>query len=415
MMNYKVRKINKAISGQLTVPASKSIANRLLIIQTLSGKSFKIDNLSTSDDTKVLFKALTSNEHLVDIGHAGTAMRFACAYFSNSKTVKRLTGSERMKNRPIGSLVDALKSLGADIEYTEREGYPPLLINGKPLKGGNVSIDSSVSSQFISALLMIAPTFKEGLDLRLDNDVISSSYIQMTIDIMKYMGVEVVSEENRLKVAPQKYIGKDIFVEGDWSGVSYWYQMAAFAENPEIFIKTLQKESFQGDAAVAEVFKPFGIQTDFFPDGIRITKKAIKPDFFQFDFVENPDLVQTLAVTCVMLDIPFKFEGTQTLRIKETDRIAALQNELAKFGASLKYADNGILIWDGKKNKVESKSFTIPTYHDHRMALAFAPIALLGYDMIIEEPNVVNKSYPEFWNDLKLFGFDISEHREPES
>ena len=408
-MSYLVVRNNKVLNGKLQVPASKSISNRLLIIQAICKPKFDIKNLSDSEDTKVLLNALNSRDTTADIGHAGTSMRFLTAYFSSIEGNKVLTGSSRMKERPIGNLVEALKMLGADIEYTEKSGYPPLLIKGKQLNGGKVSIDSSVSSQFISALLLSSPTFKNGLELQLDNKVISSSYIDLTLNIMKYFGVIAEKKNNVINVEPQTYKPQNIIVEGDWSGVSYWYQMAALSDKAEIYIESLQKGSLQGDARCADIFKSLGIQTEYTNTGIKIFKNGSLPKRFDFNFIENPDLVQTLAVTCVMLNIPFCFSGTQSLRIKETDRILALQNELSKFGASLKYSNDGTFEWDGLLKPVSDKRFKISTYQDHRMALAFAPIALLGKEIVLENPEVVVKSYPEFWNDLKKMGFVITE------
>jgi 3-phosphoshikimate 1-carboxyvinyltransferase len=408
-MNYKISCNINILKGELKVPASKSISNRLLIIQALCNPKFNIYNLSDSDDTKVLQKALTSDTTVADIGHAGTSMRFLTAFFASQQGERTLTGSTRMKERPIGKLVDALRKLGADIECTEKDGFPPLFIKGKQLDGGKVAIDSSVSSQFISALLLSSPTFKNGLELELENKVISSSYIEMTVKMMQHAGVRVEKKGTMLVVKPQKYIGADYTIEGDWSGVSYWYEVAVLAKEAEIFIHSLQQNSVQGDAHCAEIFKQLGITTEYKPEGILIKKTRNLPSHFNYDFIENPDLVQTLVVTCVMLNIPFKFIGTQSLRIKETDRIAALQNELSKFGATLKYSDNGTFEWDGKLNKVTDSIISIATYDDHRMALAFAPIAITGEQLIIENQEVISKSYPGFWDDLKLMGYGIEE------
>ena len=409
-MNYLITRESKILKGELKVPASKSISNRLLIIKALDNPRFRIKNLSDSDDTNVLLEALNSNSKTIDIGHAGTSMRFLTAFFASRPGEKILTGSDRMKERPIGNLVQTLRNLGADIIYKEKEGFPPLQIKGSLLDGGKTTIDGSVSSQFISALLLVAPTFKNGLEIELENKVISSSYIDLTLNIMKTMGAKKIEiNSNVIKVKPQKYKPINIAVEGDWSGVSYWYEMAAFADEVDFFIHSLQRNSPQGDSRCAQIFKELGINTEYYKHGIRIYKSGIKPKEFNFDFIENPDLVQTLAVTCVLLKIPFTFTGTQSLRIKETDRIAALQNELKKFGATINYSKDGTFKWDGKLSAIKNKQFVIQTYDDHRMALAFAPIALLGKEIIIENPNVVTKSYPHFWDDLKSIGFSVEE------
>lgn len=404
-MKYEILFNKGNIEGTIKLPSSKSISNRLLVINALSGKSFQIKNLSESDDTIVLKKAIDSEFDLIDIGHAGTAMRFATAYFSNLETTKIITGSDRMKQRPIGNLVNCLRSIGAEIDYIENEGCPPLKIKGKKLDGGIVSIDSSVSSQFISALLMVAPYFKNGLEIYLENEVISSSYIQLTIEIMKYMGVETIQNKRSLKVIPQHYIGKDITVEGDWSGASYWFELVALSIDAKIEIQTLYQNSLQGDSKVSLIFEKLGVKTHYSDQSIMISKSGQPVEYFEFDFIENPDLVQTVAVTCVFLNIPFKFHGTQSLRIKETDRIAALQIELGKFGAHLVYHEPGILQWNGEKNSIDSSNIIIDTYHDHRMALAFAPIAVYTKSILINDPLVVTKSYPGYWKDLLKLGF----------
>jgi 3-phosphoshikimate 1-carboxyvinyltransferase len=408
-MLYRITKNTRILKGEIKVVASKSISNRLLIIQALAKMPFNIYNLSESEDTRVLQKALSSSDELVDIGNAGTAMRFLTAYFANSNREVILTGSERMKNRPIGNLVTALQSIGAQIEYIEKENYPPLRIHGKSLEGGKVSIDSSVSSQFISALLMIAPTLSKGLELELENQIISSDYIQMTIKIMSQMGVKVAQSGNTLIVKPQQYKGKDITVEGDWSGASYWYEAAALSDKCEIQIHSLHKNSVQGDSYCAELFQKLGVQTIYTDEGIFLQKKGKLPASFQNNFINNPDLVQTFAVTCVMLKIPFKFAGTQSLRIKETDRITALQNELQKFGAILSYTSDGTLWWNISDTCPAMDEPVIDTYNDHRMAMAFAPVAITGKSLLIENPEVVAKSYPNFWNDLSLLGYQREE------
>lgn len=408
-MQYKVTRNNKQLRGELKVVSSKSISNRLLIIRALSEKPFQLFNLSESEDTRVLQQALESSQAVVDIGHAGTAMRFLTAYFANSDRDVVLTGSERMKQRPIGNLVKALQDLGADIKYLEKEGFPPLYIHGRRLEGGQVKIDGSISSQFISALLMVAPTFKKGLVLELENQIISSDYIQMTIKIMEQAGVKVEKNERFLRVDPQTYHAQDVIVEGDWSGVSYWYEATALAESAEVQVLTLQQNSVQGDARCTEIFEHLGVETTFTDEGIILRKMGNPPARFDYDFINNPDLVQTVAVTCVMLGLPFRFQGTQSLRIKETDRILALQNELKKFGAILRYSDEGILEWDGKLHETSANPIVISTYNDHRMAMAFAPVAIKGFPIWIDNPKVVAKSYPNFWNDLQILGYKIEE------
>ncbi len=406
-MKYKITKIGSKIKGAVRIPASKSISNRLLIIRALTEGGFEIDNLSDSEDTKVLLAALESDASIINIGHAGTAMRFLTALYSVLPGERVLTGSDRMTKRPIGNLVEALNNLGAKISYEESEGFPPLRIKGTKICRDIVKIDGSISSQFISALLMIAPVLENGLELHLSNQVISSSYIEMTLRLIHEFGIEFSKNENVIIIAPQKYKPESIRVEGDWSGASYWYQLAALSDYAEIEIPDLYKNSLQGDSAIACLFEPFGIKTKYTKSGIILHSDKVKTEFYEADFINNPDMVQTFAVTCVLLDIPFRFTGTQSLRIKETDRILALQNELIKFGATLNYDGNGTLTWNGKKVINHFHDISISTYEDHRMALAFASAAIKFPGICIEDPNVVIKSYPNYWEELKQLGFEI--------
>lgn len=409
-MIFSITKPDNQLKGTIAVPASKSLSNRLLIINALSCKPVKLLNLSDSDDTQIVERALSENGEVVDAGHAGTAMRFLTAYLAaTTKKTVIITGTERMKNRPIGQLVEALRKLGADVRYDQKEGFPPLQIFPSNVQGGTLEIDGSVSSQFISALMMIGPLLEKGLELHLKNEVISSSYIQMTAGLMHEFGVETDIQDRVITIAPQSYSGTDVTVEGDWSGVSYWYQMAAFAEDADLYIEGLKPLSYQGDSKVKELFEPLGVATTFTETGIHLSKTSVYSSIYKFNFIENPDLVQTMAVTLVMMGIPFEFDGTQSLRIKETDRITALQTELEKFGAWLEYDGKGKLTWNGKRDVNLKRSYRIATYHDHRMALAFAPIALLGPKIKIEDPGVVAKSYPGFWDDLRQLDFEVEE------
>jgi 3-phosphoshikimate 1-carboxyvinyltransferase len=407
-MNYQLYPDRDRLSGSLRLPASKSVSNRLLILNALATSEGKLENLSDSDDTRVLQQALTAGDEAIDIGHAGTAMRFLTAYLSIREGNFFLTGSERMKRRPIGKLVDALVGLGADIRYGGEQGYPPLHIRGRKIRGGRISIDSSISSQYISALMMIGPSLQEGLTLQLENEVISSSYIRLTAALMKDLGIPVVHSGQLIEIPFHPYAGKDMKVEGDWSAASYWYAMAALSGGTELGIVGLTQESLQGDSVLPELFHPLGVQTSF--SGQEVGLKTIRRtvDRFEFDFRDNPDLVQTLAVLCGVLRIPFMMKGTKTLRIKETDRILALKNELAKLGVILKADPNGEWIsWNGGPSSLPSGQIKIGTYQDHRMAMAFSPAALKFPGLIIEDPEVVHKSYPGFWKDLERTGFRI--------
>ena len=410
-MKYRISTETKNIKGSVNLPASKSISNRVLIISALSYSPYPIRNLSDSDDTKVLTAALHSNTNKFDIGHAGTAMRFLTAFLSKIVGEWEVTGSERMKQRPIKILADALIDLGAKIEYLKNDGFPPLKIFGSHLKGKTITLDGSVSSQYISALLMIAPTIENGLTLKLTGNITSRSYIELTLKLMAKFGIQYQWEGNQITVPEQNYFPMDFTVEADWSGASYWYQLLALAESGEIFLENLQLDSLQGDANIAGWFEQFGIHSEQKENGVLLAKSAhVQPEKLTLNFIENPDVAQTMACLCVARKIPFHFTGLKTLKIKETDRIAALQNELAKFGAALTEPQHGELAWNGEFDVSLAEEFPlIETYHDHRMALAFAPMALAGYSFRINDPMVVTKSYPNFWSDLENVGFKIAE------
>ena len=410
-MIYGISIKERNIKATINLPSSKSISNRALIINALSYSPYPLLNLSDSDDTKVLSAALNSNNSKFDIGHAGTAMRFLTAFLAKIVGEWEVTGSERMQQRPISILVDALKSLGAQIEYTKNEGFPPLKIFGSRLIGKTIELDGSVSSQYISALLLIAPSIENGLTLKLKGEITSRSYIELTLKLMAKFGIQYHWEENKITVQQQNYLPRDFTVEADWSGASYWYEILSLCNSGEILLKNLALESLQGDANIAGWFTQFGITSTQKTEGVLLSKKEnLSPEKLIHDFIENPDVAQTMACLCVAKQIPFHFSGLKTLKIKETDRISALQNELSKLGAELTEPNEGELAWDGKINSnslIENP--VIETYHDHRMALAFAPMALTGYRLQISDPMVITKSYPGFWEDLKTAGFIISE------
>ncbi|HZL10315.1 MAG TPA: 3-phosphoshikimate 1-carboxyvinyltransferase [Prolixibacteraceae bacterium] len=407
-MKYLVSKSNKTLVGSIVLPSSKSIANRALIIHALSYSPYPIENLSDSDDTRVMAQVFNSNSNQFDIGHAGTAMRFLTAFLSQIVGEWTITGSDRMKQRPIGILVDALNKLGAKIEYLENDGFPPLKIFGSHLKGCVLELDGSVSSQYISALLMIAPTLEDGLTLRLKNKIMSRSYIEMTLKLMEQFGVHHVWKGNEIRISEQKYMALPFSVEADWSAASYWYQMAVLADEVDLDLIGLTTKSLQGDAMIAKWFEQLGIQTTATEKGSKLTKNGEPlPKFLQLNFIENPDVAQTFAVLCVMKQIPFHFTGLETLKIKETNRIAALQDELAKFGAKIDEPANGELKWDGTFPLEKKSPPEIETYHDHRMAMAFAPACQSVGPLAILDPMVITKSYPGFWEDLKKVGFVI--------
>ncbi len=406
-MIYKVSTDIRHIEGTIVLPSSKSISNRALIINALSYSPYPIRNLSDSDDTRVMEAALFSNNSRFDIGHAGTAMRFLTAFLSQIVGEWEITGSERMQQRPIQILVDALTQLGAKIEYLNTEGYPPLKIQGSLLEGKTIELDGSVSSQYITALLLIAPTIQNGLTLKLNGEITSRSYIQLTLELMAKFGIRYQWHENEIVVPAQQYFPIDYTCEADWSGASYWYQIMAMADSGNLFLENLQLTSLQGDSQIAAWFEPFGVKSTESKKGVLLEKTLnIQPQRFDNNFIENPDVAQTMACLCVAKKIPFHFTGLKTLMIKETDRIAALITELAKYGAKLEEPSHGELAWDGTLNtKMVEDNPRISTYHDHRMALAFAPMAMTGIPVEIEDPMVVTKSYPGFWEDLKKIGF----------
>ncbi|MBU0489930.1 MAG: 3-phosphoshikimate 1-carboxyvinyltransferase [Bacteroidetes bacterium] len=413
-MAYKLVKNNRTLTGSIRLVGSKSEGNRVLIIRSLAKRKFSIDNLSEAKDTVVLLEALDiikrikypAETQTIDVGDTGTAMRFLTAFLAIQNGNFILTGSDRMMHRPIGILVDALKKLGADITYSDRKGFPPLLIKGKPLTNNSVEINGSVSSQFISSLLLVAPTLQGGLTLKLNGQLVSQPYLSMTLKIMEHFGVKHSWEENSLFVPQQKYKSKSFSVGADWSAASYWYEMAAFADEVDLFIEGLNGDYLQGDSIASTIFTQFGVITTFEENGIRLTKKQALPESFEFDFADCPDLAQTLAVTCAGLNVPAKLSGLGNLSIKETDRLYALDNELLRLGFKVGIQNNSELIIQ-KSSKSCRRNYPVKTYDDHRMAMAFAPLAMLSGEITIENPEVVQKSYPEFWNDLQKIGFEI--------
>lgn len=396
------------VKATIQLPASKSISNRVLIIHALSGGKESLRNLSDCDDTQVMIKALTENNEPIDILAAGTAMRFLTAYLSATPGTHTLTGTQRMQQRPIQILVNALRQLGAQIEYAGNEGFPPLHICGTELTGDEITLKGNVSSQYISALLMIGPVLKHGLQLHLTGEIISRPYINLTLQLMKEFGaVATWTSDQSISVEPRPYRSVPFTVESDWSAASYWYQIAALARAAEIELTGLFRNSYQGDSRGAQLFAKLGVETQYTDRGVRLIKKGALPTRLDEDLVDIPDLAQTFVVTCALLDIPFRFTGLQTLKIKETDRIAALKAELAKLGYVLRDENDSILVWDGERCKPQETP-VIKTYEDHRMAMAFAPAAIRYPHMQIAEPQVVSKSYPAYWEDLKKAGFLIS-------
>ena len=405
-MKYALRFPCEKLQGKVALPSSKSISNRLLIIRALSSNTFPIEGLSDSDDTLALQQGLQSESEVIDIGHAGTSMRFLTAYFAATGCAKTVTGSERMKNRPIGELVNALNYLGADIQYLEKQGFPPIRTSGKPLSGNFIEINGNVSSQFISAMLMIAPSLPDGLTIRIKGKPVSTPYLKMTLNLMQQAGVCATWKDDTIAVAHQDYHSEGMTVERDWSAASYWYQMAILAGDVELLLEGVTEKSIQGDAIISQMAHSFGIKTEYTPEGALLTKHKKTCTALDLDFIYTPDLVQTMAVTCCLTNTRFRFSGVQTLRVKETDRIAALQNELLKLGYHIRETEPAVIEWNGERVEPQGQ-ICISTYHDHRMAMAFAPAAIYFPELQIDDPEVVSKSYPNFWNDLKNVGLMI--------
>lgn len=396
----KIDKIKNSVNGTIQITGSKSETNRLLILQQFYS-NLKIENISNSDDSKLMEKALASTSNEINIGHAGTAMRFLTSYFSvkeNSEIV--LTGSHRMKNRPIKILVDALRDLGADIEYIEKEGFPPLKILGKKLIKDSVEIEGNVSSQYISSLLLIAPTLKNGLQLKFKGEVTSVPYIKMTLQLLGELGIDYSWRKNIISIHPKPTIEeKTIVVESDWSSASYYYSLCALSPNSEITLSSYKKTSLQGDSVLSEIYKNLGVETTFEKNTITLknTAKLNPSELIDLNLIGAPDIAQTIAVTCFGLGLECFLTGLHTLKIKETDRLVALKTEIEKLGGNVEITNETLQL---KVSTKINENIAIATYDDHRMAMAFAPLAL-KVPLQIEDPNVVSKSYPTFWKDFK--------------
>lgn len=409
-MNLKLHKPINSVSGTINLPGSKSISNRILIIKALSGLDFLIQNLSDSDDTKHLKEAIEnySTYSIINVGHAGTDMRFLTAFLSIKNGDYELTGSERLQQRPIKDLVDVLKTLGADIYYKNNEGFPPLQINGKQLQGGAVEISGKISSQFITALLLVAPYFTKGLELTIKDELVSKPYVHMTIELMKEFGASVIWKDNKIIVEPIPYTyhKKEFIVEGDWSAASYYYSVVALSKiGTQLSIQGLFENSLQADDVCSNIYKNFGVKTTFNDNEIVISKNSkANTSLLELDFIECPDITQTIVCSCIGLNVPFKFTGLQTLKVKETDRITALQNELQKIGCAIEITDTSIQ-WTATKSEAID-NLSVATYNDHRMAMSFAPLCLLVDNVIVENAEVVSKSYPMFWEHLKSIGIN---------
>lgn len=404
-MNLEISNTKKHLSGTIKVTGSKSESNRLLILQALY-PNLKISNLSNSDDTHYLQKALKSEDELVDIHHAGTAMRFLTAYFSSLEGREVvLTGSKRMTERPVKLLVDALKQMGADISYEKNDGYPPIRIKGKKLTANRVSLQANISSQYISALMLIAPSLPNGLEINLEGEITSTPYIKMTLEILQRAGIKGNFEGNTIKIEPTQEVEKQtLAVESDWSSASYYYSLAAISESADLKLSTYRKTSLQGDSCLAKIYKQFGVTTRFENDHIILEKRpGTKPKHIEENLQNSPDIAQTIAVTCLALNVPCHLTGLHTLKIKETDRLVALKTEIEKFGSQVKVTNNSLELLPTQNF---SQNVSVATYNDHRMAMAFAPLGL-KIPFEIEDAKVVSKSYPGFWEDFEKLGFKI--------
>lgn len=397
--------LQTSLKGEITLNGSKSISNRILMIQAILEEEFPIKGLSNAKDTATL-KGLLGKLHepILDAGEAGTAYRFMTAYLAWKGENQVLMGTKRMCERPIGVLADALNELGAKIQYVGKKGYPPLQMKPHNLEewGQRIRIGAHVSSQFISALLLIAPVLPNGMELILEGKIISRPYIQMTLNLMEEFGIIAMWHNDMIKVPPQEYVSKPFVVEADWSAASYYYSLVGIADHAEIQLNGLQQNSVQGDAILAEVMTQFGVQTTFNEKGILLTKTPIEITHFKYDCSDCPDIAQTLAVLCASLNVNALLTGLETLTIKETDRIAAVKTELEKLGCEITTTEDSI--WIKKGITDTAQSVTVETYDDHRMAMAFAPLALILDQVKMEDKRVVCKSYPKFWEDFERLG-----------
>ena len=405
-MNLLLQTTHSNLQAQIAVTGSKSETNRLLLLQALF-PNITLANTSNSDDSEVMEKALKGSEEIVDIHHAGTAMRFLTAFFAvNEGREVVLTGSQRMTERPIKVLVEALEQLGAQITYENQEGYPPIRIKGQKITASKVNIPANVSSQYISALLLVAPKLENGIEINLVGEITSVPYIKMTLALLNDLGVETSFEGNTLKVFPKAEVtSREMVVESDWSSASYFFSLAALAETASITINSYKENSLQGDSALVEIYKLLGVDSHFENNALTLTKNTnYTPETLNLDLNNTPDIAQTIVVTCLGLGIGCHLTGLHTLKIKETDRLEALRIELTKLGANISVTNDSLTLISTEKI---NENIKIATYNDHRMAMAFAPLAL-KVPIIIENAEVVSKSYPDFWDDMKKLDFIIS-------
>ena len=403
MKDLRLRHQSGNLDGKIQITGSKSESNRMLLLRALF-PHIELENLSNSDDTVAMKSGLENDNDLVDIGHAGTSMRFLTAYYSTLENQeKTLTGSSRMQERPIGILVDALRQLGADIKYLKNEGYPPLLIKGKRLTASEVSLSANISSQFITALMLIAPSLPYGLCLQLEGKITSVPYIEMTLSLLHQIGVKATFSGQHIQVFPKKDITQATHaIESDWSSASYYFSMIALSKDADITLSTYKENSLQGDKVLMDIYEPLGVNSMIKNNTLYLQKQALGSKPIQLDLSDAPDIAQTIAVTCYGLGVACDLTGLHTLKIKETDRLVALQKELTKLGAIIEVTDESLHL--RKRTNPIHPNVLVETYHDHRMAMAFAPLALL-VPIRIQDADVVSKSYPGFWKDLGRLGF----------
>ncbi len=420
MKTFTIKKTDRNLVGSIRLPSSKSISNRLLVIRALASNGFDIAHLSDSDDTLLLQNLLQKiREHQgrssmteLDTSNAGTVMRFLTAYLSMVPGKWILTGADRMKQRPIGILVDGLKSMGAQIDYLSKLGYPPVMIHGTSLKGKEIIVDPGISSQFISALIIIGPKIPGGLTLHLSGPAVSFPYVKMTIGLLKDFGIHVVQERSRIFITEGDYLPCNFKVESDWSAAAFWYEAAALADNVDLELEGLSRESLQGDSVISDIFRAFNVVTEFTGKGIHLTKSSepIQKNQFKFNFSDHPDIAPAVITSCAMLGLNGIFTGLKSLQIKETDRLLALKTEYEKIGIKAETYSTGNLIpaMEIMASRIACQpGLQIKTYGDHRMAMTFSLLAILNGNIRIEDPEVVTKSYPGFWNDLVSVGFEI--------
>jgi len=405
MSSIRLTHPTQTLVGNCQITGSKSESNRLLILQALF-PTLALENLSNSDDTQAMQRGLTSEENKIDIGHAGTTMRFLTSYFATTPGIdKLLTGSQRMQERPIKLLVDALHSIGADIDYLKNEGYPPLRISGKPIDISNVSLAANVSSQYITSLMLVAPKLPNGLEIVLEGEIASVPYINMTCALLQRAGIDATFSGQTIRVLPKESIdAKTLTVESDWSSASYHFSMVALSQSADVSINSYLQNSLQGDSVLVDIYSQLGVITSFDGHSLQLTKSNDVEPHISLDLIKAPDIAQTIAVTCYGLGISCDLTGLHTLKIKETDRLVALQNELSKLGASIRITSDSLHL-DTRTTAIVP-DVVIDTYHDHRMAMAFAPLGIC-VPIVINDADVVSKSYPSFWDDLRSLGFFI--------